>query len=82
MCCVHFASMPIVAACEQHVHSGSTSRPPNIPDKIPDPVMVISTKLTKGKFHQGCHGHSRATNILKFYSTWVTKFRISWMQGP
>jgi hypothetical protein len=70
-----------MAACGQHMHSGSTSRPPNIPDKIPDPVMVITTKLTKGTFHQGYYGNSRATKILKFYSTWVAKFRISWMHA-
>jgi hypothetical protein len=48
---------------------GSTPGPPNIPDKISDPVMVISPKLMKDKFRQGCHGHGRATNNSKFYST-------------
>jgi hypothetical protein len=48
---------------------GSTPGPPNIlPDGISDPVMVISLKLMKGKFCQGCHGHGRAMNNSKFYS--------------
>jgi hypothetical protein len=67
--CVYFTSTPILAACECHVQIGSIPGPPNIPDKIPDPVMVISQKLTKGKFHQGGHGHGRATNNSKFYSS-------------
>jgi hypothetical protein len=58
-----------LAACERCARIGSTPGPPNIPDEIPDPVTVISLKLTKGKFRQGCHGHGRATNNSKFYST-------------
>jgi hypothetical protein len=49
---------------------GSTPGPPNIPDEVLDPVTVVSPKLTKGKFCQGCHSHGRAMNNSKFYSNW------------